>query len=252
MIACVFGLTACSGEPTYTKFEETKISLAENYAVEKVIPTLMKFMEEENVHSFDEYTPEEINYLVSDDYGFDADGYAFMSAVSSFYSAKESIGNVVEITENVVSEIDDDTIIVKVRLKGEKKDAEAEIIFSNDMFISMKSAALNPISSKWELMGRAVLNTIIGMGTVFVVLILISLIISCFGFIPKLEASLAEKKKGKTLTAAAGGDGEVSRTEEQDQEDDLELVAVIAAAIAASEGAASTDGFVVRSIRRRR
>ena len=34
------------------------------------------------------------------------------------------------------------------------------------------------------------------------------------------------------------------------QEDDLELIAVIAAAIAASEGAASTDGYVVRSIRR--
>ena len=32
--------------------------------------------------------------------------------------------------------------------------------------------------------------------------------------------------------------------------DDLELIAVIAAGIAASEGATSTDGFVVRSIRK--
>ena len=39
-------------------------------------------------------------------------------------------------------------------------------------------------------------------------------------------------------------------TDEEDLTDDYELVAVIAAAIAASEGAASTDGFVVRSIRR--
>ena len=37
---------------------------------------------------------------------------------------------------------------------------------------------------------------------------------------------------------------------EENLTDDLELVAVIAAAIAASEGASSTDGFVVRSIRR--
>ncbi len=36
-----------------------------------------------------------------------------------------------------------------------------------------------------------------------------------------------------------------------DETDDLELVAVIAAAVAACEGAVSTDGFVVRSIRRR-
>ena len=40
--------------------------------------------------------------------------------------------------------------------------------------------------------------------------------------------------------------------EKEELSDDLELVAVIAAAIAASEGAASTDGFVVRSIKRRR
>ena len=38
--------------------------------------------------------------------------------------------------------------------------------------------------------------------------------------------------------------------DEEDLTDDLELVAVIAAAIAASEGAATTDGFVVRSIKR--
>ena len=35
-----------------------------------------------------------------------------------------------------------------------------------------------------------------------------------------------------------------------DYSDDLELVAVIAAAIAAYEGETSTDGFVVRSIRK--
>jgi len=34
--------------------------------------------------------------------------------------------------------------------------------------------------------------------------------------------------------------------------DDSELIAVIAAAIAASEGSTAADGFVVRSIKRRR
>ena len=37
----------------------------------------------------------------------------------------------------------------------------------------------------------------------------------------------------------------------EEEEDDTELVAVIAAAIAAYEGSTNTDGFVVRSIRRR-
>ena len=45
---------------------------------------------------------------------------------------------------------------------------------------------------------------------------------------------------------------EESASASEDLSDDLELVAVIAAAIAAYEGSASTDGFVVRTIRRRR
>ena len=42
----------------------------------------------------------------------------------------------------------------------------------------------------------------------------------------------------------------IANAQEEAEADDTELVAVIAAAIAASEGAASTDGFVVRSIRK--
>ena len=38
--------------------------------------------------------------------------------------------------------------------------------------------------------------------------------------------------------------------QEESEADDTEVVAVIAAAIAASQGATSTDGFVVRSIRK--
>ena len=87
-----------------------------------------------------------------------------------------------------------------------------------------------------------------GMGTVFAVLILIALLISSFNLIPKIQAAFA--KKDKKVEAAA--DNAVAQIVENEavQEDDLELIAVIAAAIAASEGAASTDGYVVRSIRR--
>ena len=87
-----------------------------------------------------------------------------------------------------------------------------------------------------------------GMGTVFAVLILIAVLIYCFTYIPKIQAAFA--KKEKKVEAAA--DNAVAQIVENEavQEDDLELIAVIAAAIAASEGAASADGYVVRSIRR--
>ncbi len=91
------------------------------------------------------------------------------------------------------------------------------------------------------------LNTLMGMGTVFVVLILISLIIYCFRYISVLSDKMSGREKKQEKQP------EVPQTAEQPGQaltDDLELVAVISAAIAANEGT-STDSFVVRSIHRR-
>ena len=100
-------------------------------------------------------------------------------------------------------------------------------------------------------MSTAALNTVICMSIVFAVLMFISLLISGFKIFPYLE----EQKKAKAAAAKVVETeknvvAQVEQKEEQELVDDTELVAVIAAAIAAYEGT-STDGFVVRSIRRR-
>ena len=103
-----------------------------------------------------------------------------------------------------------------------------------------------------ERIAKAGLNTVIIFITVFAVLILICLIISCFGFIYKAQVASEEKKKAKTssVTDKAVDNTIAQIIEKEELSNDTELVAVIAAAIAASEGATSTDGFVVRSIKR--
>ena len=104
-----------------------------------------------------------------------------------------------------------------------------------------------------EKMSKAALNTVICMSIVFIVLIFISLIISCFKVFPYLEAKKREKAEAERVAKVENNViTQIEQREEQEQElaDDTELVAVIAAAIAAYEGT-STDGFVVRSIRRR-
>ena len=103
-------------------------------------------------------------------------------------------------------------------------------------------------------MGKAGLNTLIGMGTVFTVLILICLIISCFKLIPKIQNAFSGKNKtSEKSVAETAVDNTIAQISKK--EDDQELIAVISAAIAAYEGAAGgtagTDGYVVRSIRRR-
>ena len=96
---------------------------------------------------------------------------------------------------------------------------------------------------------QALLNTLMGMGTVFIVLIMISLIIYCLGYVPKLVDKLSKKEVPADAAASDHVVEQIQIREEQLQ-DDLELVAVISAAIAAATGS-STDDFIVRSIKRR-
>lgn len=265
MITCIFGLTACGSEEALTTFEQKKVDNAELMAKQAIIPILTDYLCDEDTFAqilpdteLSELTMEEIAHMCEQTFGIEVDGYAVLTAVESFDTALDTIGGIAEIGD-ATAKIDDDQIVVEVEVKGEKKNAKAEIIFSNDMFMRLESASLNPVSTTGELMGKAALNTLIGMGTVFVVLILISLIISLFGFIPKLQAASAKRKERKKAEKAAGEktgiDNAVAQITAQeevaDAADDLELAAVIAAAIAAYEGSASTDGFVVRSIRRR-
>ncbi|MFR7399929.1 MAG: OadG family transporter subunit [Waltera sp.] len=248
MITCIFGLTACGSEETYTDYEQRKMDTAIQIATQYVIPSLENFEDEAALESFSEYTADEVAYMVQENVGITVDGYAYKTAIESFNSAKKSIGGITAVGDAEAT-IDDDQIIVHVDVTGAKQNAQAEVIFTNDMFLSMESAALNPVESMGGLMTKAALNTLIGMGTVFVMLIMISLIISLFNL--KIQAAFSKKDKEEEAKNA-GIDKAVTQivAQEEPEADDTELVAVIAAAIAASEGAASTDGFVVRSIRK--
>ena len=112
----------------------------------------------------------------------------------------------------------------------------------------LTSMTFDKVYSLGEKMGKAGMNTLMGMGTVFVILILISIIIYAFRIIPYLQ----NKKKNAADATAAKEDKVVEQIAQKEElvQDDLELVAVISAAIAAATGS-STDGFVVRSIKRR-
>ncbi len=110
-----------------------------------------------------------------------------------------------------------------------------------------------------EILQKAGLNTLLGMGVVFVVLILISLLIYSMRFIPAMVETLAGKRKTAASGEAERTDGPSAlyiREEEpvapaaaSAKEDDLALIAVITAAIAA-EANVPADGIVIRSLRR--
>ena len=228
VLICIFGMTACGENTnettsnTYGITEEDAI----NYA-DQVIDSVRSIVDQN----------------MQDQYAGDA---VVSAALSSWTSALEDIGEVNSIGNHEVS-IGDNGVTINVKVDGSSHDALIEILLDEDL--SLTSITTNVEYTFGELMTNAALNTVLGMGTVFVVLILICLIIYCFAFIPKIQAAFSGKKKEETAAPAVSA-APVQAAVEEELTDDSELVAVIAAAVAACEGAVSTDGFVVRSIRR--
>lgn len=257
MLTCIFGLTACGGTETVNEYQASKQANAEQYAVESIITLMVQSMYDENILDIcdaDGYTPEEWEAFLYNYYGVAVDGEAYLKGLDSFRTAYDTMGNFYQLGD-VTSKVDGEEIIVYADIYGEKKNGQAEIILSNDFFTDLKSCTLNVDATFKELMTNAALNTLLGMGTVFTVLIFIMLIIQSFAFIPKIQAALAKKNENKAAPKAKEDDLAVvaaiaAAMAAEEEADDLELVAVISAAIAAYRGETTTDNFVVRSIKK--
>lgn len=250
MLTCVLGLTACGSEETISEMQQSKITAAEEKAP-MVIDMTNALIQSGNVDEIlADYNNIELGDVYASTYAqftgdstFSCEGKGIRSAFTSFESGLETLGAITEVG-TPSSVVDGDTIIVTVPVTGENADGSVELIFTNDIYLTLTACTLNLNESFGDLMVRAALNTLIGMGTVFIVLILISMIIACFGFIPKIQAKFAKKEDAPAAPVQAA-----VVEEEEELADDMELVAVIAAAIAAYEGT-STEGFQVRSIKR--
>ena len=172
------------------------------------------------------------------------------SAMQSWQTSKDELGAKKESNGKTTVTLKDDQYIVTVPVKFEKANANFVYVFeSTGTPVSMSVDVQYGLGKTLQ---RAGLNTLMGVGTVFVMLILLSLLISLFRFIPNPEAKkAAEAKAAKEAQAAviAAAPAAAPAQAEENLADDGELVAVIAAAIAAAEGT-TTDGFVVRSIRK--
>ncbi len=277
MLTCVLGLTAC-GEYEPTEMEQQKGNEAVSMATNFILPYMTSFFDDELVETVQEnYNVHEVESQVEDyfslyismvsqnyniNFGYDSidvEGNAILTGMVSFNNTYDELGDI-KTSEGFQGtyKVSGDEIIVSVPVTGTKTDsngnvrtATAELIFTNDIFLTLKSCALNLDQSMGELMTKAAMDTLMGMMTVFAVLILISIIIWAMGGIPKLQAKLAKKPESKKEESIDNTIAQIVEKEES-TEDDTELVAVIAAAIAAYEGSQSTDGFVVRSIRKRR
>lgn len=261
LVACFFTLSACG-----------KASEEE----EEISPQIISALEEtgkQQLSAFTQLTPEDIKSYKKQ---FEKTKNSVMvSALDSWNLAKDDLGKFQSIDSKKVEMLDGDYMLT-MESTFEKHPMTLTMI--TDYEGNITSLSFNVNYTMGEKMEQAFMNMIMGMGTVFIVLIFISWIISRFKYINVWEKNMKEKQAAKEQAAApktvptrpaapapaapapvtapapvlAAAPAPVEEPEPvcEDLSDDMELVAVITAAIAASQSV-PVEGLVVRSIRRK-
>lgn len=229
VVISVMALSACSST------EESKDS-----GVDSAMQESIKAQVENILNTLNGLSDEDIvNYK-------DVDDSFTVSAVTAYEAVKDELGAFTSIGDVVIEE-ESDTITATTTATFEK--ATATVILNIDgTTYAMKSLSMDVNYTLAQNLQRAGLNTLMGVGIVFIVLVFLSFIISLFKFIgAAADKSMVSHEAPKPIPPASVQAPTVESALEET--DDTELIAVIAAAIATAENT-STDSFVVRSIRK--
>ena len=189
------------------------------------------------------FSDEEIEtYLAQND--------AFTTAtMQSWKGVKDELGTYSSIVSQDV-EKDGDVVTISTVAQFEK--AKADVVLMLDLGQQMYTSMTYSVQySLADNMQRAGMNTLMGIGIVFLMLVFLSFVIGLFKYIEKFQNVGKKKAAEEAPKAEEAPAPAIAQSEAADEDfaDDLELVAVISAAIAAYENT-SGDSFVVRSIKK--
>lgn len=199
MITCMIGLCACGQETRQMSAEEQELLERDEQLVQQFDMVISQGALEE----------------------FESQP-ALYAGLSGWQDAMKDIGTF-EGTNGGTAVINDDEIVASINVLGSEHNATVEIVYDPATGM-LEAITTNVTYSLGEIMMKALMNTVIGMGTVFVVLILISLIISCFTLISKFEG----RKQKKAAESSAGVSAQpapvaVQPTVQEELSDDTEL-----------------------------
>ena len=229
VVACVFGLTACG-------------SSAGSEA-----PAELELTEEQRQQWYDAASQFvlRMNEVVQNGTAQEQmDDPVYGPALSGWENALRDIGEVQDIVGKSCSFTKKEGTVT-VTVKGSRHDADVVFMMeSGEQGYSLTSITTNVEYDMNEKIQQAGMNTVLGMGTTFAILILLAFVITAFGAVMSSAARKAhkaapEKAVEKTVAPVV----EAAAPEKENavgQPDDAELIAVIAAAVAAAEGQPSS------------
>ena len=166
LLICILGLTACGSDPNSEQAQREAEKEA-NYkatAIQYATGIVQQLSMLQAEGTLEDYLGE------SDEID---------SMINNYISGMQDVGNISDM-DDAVAEVDKDTVVVTIPIIGTQNDPngkprEAEI----EMVVYMKDVngkmdlAVNPKYTTKELMTKAGLNTLLGMGVTFTILILI-------------------------------------------------------------------------------
>ncbi len=289
MIAVLFSMTGCSDGQEKVDFEYTQTdiigdTLYQSYQFQNAGDAYRAYLadsEEElaaallgGINNFDTVTEEcgdFVGYRSKDGDSIEFDFAALQSQDDTiYYAAIEALNELVANVDATVEE-SGNTVVVEVTAIHESRDVIYTFVYENnptyayayEMYqqsvasYQVKEVTASPNYSLGEKMEKAAYNTLMGMGTVFIVLIFIAFVIGQFEKINKISTAVGnwwanrKNKEVETETAVASVQAPVTPVTTTNPMDDGQLVAVITAAVvAANTAAGGSDKLIVRSIKK--
>ncbi|MBQ3665455.1 MAG: OadG family protein [Lachnospiraceae bacterium] len=270
VLTLLFSLTACN------KKEEKDPGFS--YDVDELVTDTVGYAESLFQMNDDELDMYSLNYRQQ--LNSDSSYEVLLNGIDQVKDLKKEVGNYVgfylkeDKSPKYKKIVNDDSVTISTTARFEKNGKKMDVVVKytyakGDTELVKSAISYEPQYSLAHRMKQAGMNTLMGMGIVIIVLAFLSVLISLFVHVSKLEKAVVdfkqrkeERKRRKAERKSRSYDDDDDEEEEElsitdpDQTDesqemeDTELVAVITAAIAASSQNMSKDGFVVRSIKR--
>ncbi|MBQ0059940.1 MAG: OadG family protein [Lachnospiraceae bacterium] len=238
-------LTGCSGELTSAEKE----AIAREEIHEANLESLKSITENSFASLLTTYTADVVEFYLSQ--GSSIANPTFDNSFLNRWKAFEADHGAIIDAEVIEASEKEGEYSARIKITGEDDEPMVLTINYNGQMTPV-STGLDDYQDDSSLtlgqkMANAGGNIVVGLLIVFFMLVLLCLIISSFTLVNK--ASAPKKKTVEKKEAAPAPKAAPVAAPAPAAVDNSQLIAVIAAAIAAAEGT-STDGFVVRSIKR--
>ena len=260
LLLIVLSLAAC-GNSNADSFEIDREAV---YSTARAVISVYDSIRPESYEQIEGFAEDELEQVTAmlGQQGLNITPEAFKNGFTSYKTSLEDLGSFTDISDlTEVTEKNDEItahLIVtgtESRPDGAPRTADIEIIMTRSL--KVESAAFNVVQTTGEKLSHAGLNTLLGMGTTFTILILISIVIYLLSFVPKLMEG-GKKENNKSTDAVDKTIDQIIAKEEvakASTSSNDELIAVISAAIAAYESSATgrtvtPDTFIVRSLKK--